>query len=243
MTEDGPSRVRLRVAARGYDRDEVDARLLENDRTAVEFQARLQDIEAELVEADHRAQVLEAKVAELEHRGADGPPESVQWLHEVTDQILRVTSDDAHELMIKMENEAKAEKQAAERDGAEMLAAAQAQAAKIIEAARFDQDAAGRMSLESHQQVDLYLEQGRAMAAERAGAAWGEEQGRVDEVRRERDRVLDQRRSLLDDLNHVRGNVEELERYLAPRRVPEEEPPADPAPVWSITEAGRESGQ
>ena len=214
MTEDGPSRVRLRVAARGYDRDEVDARLLENDRTAVEFQARLHDIEAELAEADRRAQVLEAKVAELEHRGTDGPPESVQWLHEVTDQILRVTSDDAHQLMIKMENEAKAEKQAAEREGAEMLAAAQAQAAKICEAARFDQDAAARMCMESHQQVELFLEQGRAMAEERAGAAWTEEQDRVEEVRRERDRVVDRRRSLLEDLKHVRGNVEELERYL-----------------------------
>jgi cell division septum initiation protein DivIVA len=222
MTEDGPSRVRLRVAARGYDRDEVDARLLENDRTAVEFQARLHDIDAELAKAEHQAQVLEAKVAELEHRSVNGPPESVQWLHDVTDQILRVTSDDAHELMIRMENEAKAEKQAAEREGAEMLAAAEAQAAKICEAARFDQDAAGRMRLESHQQVDLFLEQGRAMAEERAGAAWNEEQGRVEEVRSQRDRVDGQRRSLLEDLNHVRGNVEELERYLGPQRVPED---------------------
>jgi cell division septum initiation protein DivIVA len=222
MTEDGPSRVRLRVAARGYDRDEVDARLLVNDRTAVEFQTRLQDIEAELAEADHHAQFLEAKIAELEHRGVNGPPESVQWLHDVTDQILRVTSDDAHELMIKMENEAKSEKQAAEREGAEMLAAAQAQAAKICEGARFDQDAAGRMRLESHQQVDLFLEQGRTMAEERAGAAWSEEQGRIEEIRLERDRLDDQRRSLLEDLNHVRGSVEELERYLGHPLVPEQ---------------------
>jgi hypothetical protein len=210
------------VAARGYDRDEVDARLLENDRTAVEFQARLQDIEAELAEADHRAQVLEAKIAELEHRGANGPPESVQWLHDVTDQILRVTSDDAHELMIRMENEAKAEKQGAERAGAEMMAAAQAQATKICEAARFDQDAAARMRMESHQQVDLYLEQGRAMAAERAGTVSSDLQSRIEEARLERDRVEDERRSLLGEFDHVRGNVEELERHLGHRRVPQE---------------------
>jgi cell division septum initiation protein DivIVA len=222
MTEDGPSRVRLRVAARGYDRDEVDARLVANDRTAVEFQARLQDIEAELTEADHRVITLEAKLAELEHRGADGPPESVQWLHDVTDQILRVTSDDAHELMIKMENEAKAEKRVAEEAVAETLAAAEARAAKIYEAARFDHDVAAKMRLESHQQVDLYLEQGRAMAEERAGAVWNEAQGRIQELRFERERIEGSGRSLLEDMDHVRANVEELERYLGPERVPEE---------------------
>ena len=133
MSEPGPSRIRLRIAARGYDRDEVDARLVENDRGAEEVQARLQDIEAELTEADHRTKVLETKVAELEHRGSDGPPESVQWLHDVTDQILSVTSDDAHELMIKMENEAKGEKLEAERVATEMLAAARARATEITE--------------------------------------------------------------------------------------------------------------
>jgi cell division septum initiation protein DivIVA len=223
MTEDGPSRVRLRVAARGYDRDEVDARLVANDRAAVEFQSRLHEIEGELTEADERANALEAKIAELEHRGADGPPESVQWLHDVTDQILRVTSDDAHELMIKMENEAKAEKQAAEQAGAEMLAAAEARAAKILEAARFDQDTGSKMRLESHQQVDLYLDQGRAMAEERSGAVWNDAQARIQEVRLERERVEDQRRSLLDELNHVRGNVRALESYLGHDQVPETE--------------------
>jgi hypothetical protein len=222
MTEDGPSRVRLRVAARGYDRDEVDARLVANDRASVEYQARLHDIEGELTEADHRAIALEARIAELEHRGAEGPPESVQWLHDVTDQILRVTSDDAHELMIKMENEAKAEKRSAEEAGAELLAAAQARAAKIYEAARFDQEVAAKMRLESHQQVDLYLEQGRVMAEERAGALWNEAQGRMLEVRLERERVEDLRRSLLEDFNHVRRNVEELERYLGHQLEPEE---------------------
>jgi cell division septum initiation protein DivIVA len=222
MTEVGLSRVRLRVAARGYDRDEVDARLLENDHTAVEFQVRLQDIEAELAETDHRAQILEAKVAELEHRGANGPPESVQWLHDVTDQILRVTSDDAHELMIKMENEAKAEKQAAEQAGAEMMAAAQAQAAKICESARFDQEAATKMRMESHQQVDLFLDQGRAMAAERAGTVSSDLRNRIEEVRFEQERVEKERRSLLGEFDHVRGNVEELERYLGHHWVPEE---------------------
>ncbi len=219
MTEDGPSRVRLRVAARGYDRDEVDDRLAANDRAAVEYQVRLHDIEAELTEADRRANALEARIAELEHRGADGPPESVQWLQDVTDQILRVTSDDAHELMIKMENEARGEKQAAEREGAEILEAARARAAKICEAARFDQETAAKMRLESSSQVDLYIEQGRAMAAERAGALRNDTQARIQEARRERERVANQQRSLLDDLNHVRGNVEELERYLAPERV------------------------
>lgn len=223
MTGDGPSRVRLRVAARGYDRDEVDARLVANDRAAIEYQVRLHDIEEELTEADHRAIALEARIAELEHRGADGPPESVQWLHDVTDQILRVTSDDAHELMIKMENEAQAEKRAAEGAGAELLAAAQARAEKITEAARFDLDVAVKMRAESHQQVDLYLEQGRAMAEERAGAVWNKAQDRLQEVRLERERLEDSRRSLLEDFNHVRRNVEELERHLGHQRAPEEE--------------------
>jgi cell division septum initiation protein DivIVA len=221
MTEDGPSRVRLRVAARGYDRDEVDARLATNDRAAVQFQARLHEIEAELAETDHRANALEAKIAELDHRGADGPPESVQWLHDVTEQILRVTSDDAHELMIKMENEAKAEKVAAEQAGAEMLAAAEARAAKIREAVSFDHETAAKMRLESHQQVDLYLDQGRAMAEERSGAVWNDAQARIQEVRLEREGVEDQRQSLLEQLNHVRGSVEQLERYLGYERAPE----------------------
>ncbi len=216
VTEDGPSRVRLRVAARGYDRDEVDARLAANDRAAIEVQARLQDIEAEVTEAHRRAKALEARVAELEHRGIDGPPESVQWLHDVTDQILRVTSDDAHQLLVKMENEAKAEKQAAEEAAAEQLAAAQARADKIGEAARFDADAAARMQSESRQQIDLYLDQGRAMADERAGVVWNDAQGRIREVRFEQKRLEDRRQTLLDELNHVRGTVEELERYLWP---------------------------
>ena len=214
MSEPGPSRVRLRVAARGYDRDEVDARLIENDRGADEVQARLQDIEAELTEADHRANALEAKVSELEHRGADGPPESVQWLHDVTDQILRVTSDDAHELMIKMENEAKSEKLEAERAAAETMAGAQARANEISEAARRDQDEADRQRLESHRQVELYLDQGRATAEERAAAVWNEAQGRVQEVRLERDRVEEQQRAVLEQLSHARGTVEDLEHYL-----------------------------
>ena len=162
------ARVRLRVAARGYDRDEVNACLAENDRRAEHDQARLLDIEAQLTEADHRAKALEAKVAELEHRDDQGPPESVQWLHDVTDQILRVTSDDAHELMIKMENEAKAEKVEAERAVADMLAAAQARAAEIRGAASSDRDAAINMRQESHQQVELYLEESKAMARARA---------------------------------------------------------------------------
>lgn len=214
MSEPGPSRVRLRVAARGYDRDEVDARLVENDRNAEEVQARLQDIEAELTEADHRARALEAKLSELEHRGHNGPPESVQWLHDVTDQILSVTSDDAHQLMIKMENEAKAEKLEAERVAAEMMAAAEARAAEIIQAAQHDLDSATRMKAESHRQVDLYVDQGKAMADERAGALGNEGQGRLEELRLERDRVLDQHRSLLADLSHARGTVEDLERHL-----------------------------
>lgn len=214
VSEPGPSRVRLRVAARGYDRDEVDAQLVENDRRAEEVQARLHDIEAELTEADHRTQVLEAKVSELEHRGADGPPESVQWLHDVTDQILRVTSDDAHELMIKMENEAKSEKLEAERIAAQTVAAAEARATEISDAARRDQEEASRQRLESHRQVDLYIDQGKATAEELAGAVWNAAQGRIQEVRLEREVVEDQRRSVLEELGHVRGSVEELERYL-----------------------------
>jgi len=214
VSEPGPSRIRLRIAARGYDRDEVDARLVENDRGAEEVQARLQDIEAELTEADHRTKVLETKVAELEHRGSDGPPESVQWLHDVTDQILSVTSDDAHELMIKMENEAKGEKLEAERVATEMLAAARARATEITDAARRDQEEAARLQLESHRQIDLYLDQGRETAEELAGAVWNQAQGRIQELRRERERVEDERRSMLAQLSHVRGTVEDLEHYL-----------------------------
>jgi chromosome segregation ATPase len=219
MSEPGPSRVRLRVAARGYDRDEVDAQLVENDRRAEEVQVRLQDIEAELTETDHRTKALEAKVAELEHRGADGPPESVQWLHDVTDQILRVTSDDAHELMIKMENEAKAEKLEAERIAAETMAAAEGRATEISDAARRGQEDASRQRLESHRQVDLYIDQGKATAEELAGAVWNAAQGRIQEVRLEQDGVEDQRRSVLEELSHVRGSVEELEHYLGRERV------------------------
>jgi hypothetical protein len=227
MSEPGPSRVRLRVAARGYDREEVDAQLVANDRRAEEVQVRLQDIEAELTEVDHRTKALEAKVSELEHRGADGPPESVQWLHDVTDQILRVTSDDAHELMIKMENESKAEKLEAERIAAETIAAGEARANEISEAARRDQEEASRQRLESHRQVDLYIDQGKATAEELAGAVWNAAQGRIEEVRLERDGVKDQRRALLDDLSHVRGSVEELERYLGRQPVSDAEQASD----------------
>jgi predicted nuclease with TOPRIM domain len=202
------------VAARGYDRDEVDARLIENDRGAEEVQARLQDIEAELNEADERAQVLEAKVSELEGRGHDGPPESIQWLHDVTNQILTVTSDDAHELMVKMENEAKTEKIEADRVAAETIGAAEGRAGQITQAAQRDLDTATRMKAESHRQVDLYIEQGKATAEERSGAVWNEAQGRIQEVMLERDRVEDQRRALLADLGHVRGTVQDLEHHL-----------------------------
>jgi predicted nuclease with TOPRIM domain len=202
------------VAARGYDRDEVDARLIENDRGAEEVQARLQDIEAELTEADRRTKALEAKLAELERRGEGGPPESVQWLHDVTDQILRVTTEDAHELMVKMENEAKSEKLEAERVAAETIAAAEARAEEIRKAAQFDLDTADRMGGESHQQVDLYLDQGRAMAEERAGAVWNEAHDRLQEIRAEQERVEKKHRSLLSELSHVRGTVADLERYL-----------------------------
>ena len=212
--EPGPSRVRLRVAARGYDRDEVDARLIENDRGAEEVQARLQDIEAELSEADGRAKALEAKVSELEDRGQDGPPESIQWLHDVTDQILRVTTDDAHELMVKMENEAKAEKIEAERVAGETIRSAEVKAGEITGTAQRDLDNATRMKAESHRQVDLYIEQGKATAEERSGAVWNEAQDRIQEVRLERERVEDQCQAVLADLGHVRGTVEDLEHYL-----------------------------
>jgi predicted nuclease with TOPRIM domain len=232
VSEPGPSRVRLRIAARGYDRDEVDAQLVENDRSAEEVQARLQDIEAELTEADHRAKALEAKVAELEQRGGNGPPESVQWLHDVTDQILRVTSEDAHELMIKMENEAKAEKLAAERIVAETMAAAQARATQITEAARRHNDDASHLQLESHRQVDLYVDQSKATAEERAGAVWNEAQSRIQEVRLERDRVEEERRSLLEELSHVRGSVENLEHYLGRERVSDAQSPIAVVEPW-----------
>jgi predicted nuclease with TOPRIM domain len=202
------------VAARGYDRDEVDARLIDNDRGAEEVQARLQDIEAELTEADDRAKALEDKVSELEQRGQDGPPESIQWLHDVTDQILRVTSDDAHELMVKMENEAKTEKLEAERVVAETIGAAEARAGEITQAAQRDLDNATRMKAESHRQVDLYIEQGKAMAEERSDGAWSNAQNRLQEVRLEREGVEDQCRAVTAELSHVRGTVEDLEHYL-----------------------------
>jgi predicted nuclease with TOPRIM domain len=210
------------VAARGYDRDEVDARLIENDRGAEEVQARLQDIEAELSEADERAQALEAKVSELEHRGQDGPPESIQWLHDVTNQILRVTTDDAHELTVKMENEAKSAKIEAERVAGETIGAAEGRAGEITQAAQRDLDTATRMKAESHRQVDLYIEQGKATAEERSGAVWNEAQGRIQEVLLERDRVEDQRRTLLAELTHVRSTVQDLEHYLGSNGAPEE---------------------
>jgi hypothetical protein len=210
------------VAARGYDRDEVDARLIENDRGAEEVQARLQDIEAEVSEADKRAEALEAKVSELEHRGQEGPPESIQWLHDVTNQILSVTTDDAHELMVKMENEAKTEKIEAERVAAEAIGAAEGRAGEITQAAQRDLDTATRMKAESHRQVDLYIEQGKATAEERSGAVWNQAQGRIQEVRLERDRVEDKCRSVLADLTHVRGTVQELEHYLGSNGAPEE---------------------
>ncbi len=221
------ARVRLRVAARGYDRDEVNACLAENDRRAEHDQARLLDIEAQLTEADHRAKALEAKVAELEHRDDQGPPESVQWLHDVTDQILRVTSDDAHELMIKMENEAKAEKVEAERAVADMLAAAQARAAEIRGAASSDRDAAINMRQESHQQVELYLEESKAMARARARR----KEAHLQELTLERDRVEEQRRAVLEDFNHVRSSLEKLERYLGRPRALRHRGDAPHAPV------------
>jgi predicted nuclease with TOPRIM domain len=93
------------------------------------------------------------------------------------------------------------------------------------------------MRLESHQQVDLFLEQGRAMAEERSGAVWNDAQARIQEVRLERERIEDLGGSLLGELNHVRGNVEELESYLGHERVPETESaeyvqPSDAEPSW-----------
>lgn len=218
MNEPSPSRIRLRVAARGYDRDEVDVQLVANERGAEKVQARLNDIEAQLTEADHRTKMLEAKVSELEDKGSEEPPDSVRWLHDVTDQILSVTSNDARELITKIENESNAEKREAERVAAEIMAAAEARAAETSAAARRDQEDAARQRLESHQQVDLYVDQGKVTAEEVSGAVWNEAQGHIHDLRLERDRVEDRSRSVLEELRHVRGSLADLERYLGRQR-------------------------
>jgi chromosome segregation ATPase len=209
-----PSRVRLRVAARGYDRDEVDAQVAANERGAEKVQARLDDIETQLTDADQRSRVLEAKVSELRDKGGDEPPDSIRWLHDVTDQILTVTSDDARELVTKIENESKAEKREAERAAAEMMASAEARAAAISEAARREQEEADRQRLESHQQVDLYIDQGKNTADEVASAVWNEAHGRIQELRLERVRVEDKTRSVTEELSRVRSSLADLETYL-----------------------------
>lgn len=218
MNAASPSRVRLRVAARGYDREEVDAQLVSNERGAEEVQARLDDIEAELTATDQRSKVLEAKVSELRDKGGDEPPDSIRWLHDVTDQILTVTSDDARELVTKIENESKAEKREAERAAAEMIASAEARAAAISGAARREQEEADRQRSESRQQVDLYIDQGKATAEEVAGAVWNEAHGRIQELRLERVRVEDKNRSVTEELSRVRSSLADLETFLGRRR-------------------------
>jgi hypothetical protein len=134
--------------------------------------------------------------------------------------------------MIKMENESKAEKLEAERIAAETIAAAQARATEISEAARRGQEESSRQLLESHRQVDLYTDQGRATAEELGGAVWNAAQNRIQEVRLERDRVEDQQRSLLEELSHVRGSVADLERYLGRERVSDAPPPIAVTETW-----------
>ena len=92
---------------------------------------------------------------------------------------------------------------------------------EITQAAQRDLDNATRMKAESHRQVDLYIEQGKATAEERSGAVWNEAQGRIQEVRLERARVEDKRRALLADLSHVRGTVQDLEHHLGTNGAPE----------------------
>jgi hypothetical protein len=213
-----PSRVRLRVAARGYDREEVDAQLVANERGAEKVQARLDEIETELTATDHRSKVLEAKVSELRDKGGDEPPDSIRWLHDVTDQILTVTSDDARELVTKIENESKAEKREAERAAAEMIASAETRASAISGAARREQEEADRQRSESRQQVDLYIEQGKATAEEVAGAVWNEAHGRIQELRLERVGVEDKSRSVTEELSRVRSSLADLETFLDRRR-------------------------
>jgi vacuolar-type H+-ATPase subunit H len=206
------------VAARGYDRDEVDAQLVANERGAESVQARLDDIESQLTETDHRTKVLEAKVSELRDKEEDEPPESIRWLHDVTDQILTVTSDDARELVTKIENESKAEKREAERAAAEMIASAETRASAISGAARREQEEADRQRSESRQQVDLYIEQGKATAEEVAGAVWNEAHGRIQELRLERVGVEDKSRSVTEELSRVRSSLADLETFLDRRR-------------------------
>jgi chromosome segregation ATPase len=213
-----PWRGRLRVSARGYDRDEVDAQLVANERGAENVQSRLDEIEAQLTETDHRSKVLEGKVAELQEKEGEEPPESIRWLHDVTDQILSVTSNDARELVTKIENESKAEKREAERAAAEMMASAEARAAAISGEARREREEADRQRVESREQVDLYIEQGKATAEEVAAAVWNEAHGRIEELRLERVHVEDKCRSVAEELSRVHSSFADLETYLGQQR-------------------------
>jgi DivIVA domain-containing protein len=210
MEQDTFERSRFAMVMRGYDRDQVDAIIEACERWAREAQAHMDGTETRLTETDRKAEGLEARLAELESRGDPQLPRSVQVLNERTEQLLDVARDAAAELQTTIETEARNDKERSERAAAQLWEEAQARAGHISASSRRHQEQVAPSMQASRQQAARCIEEGRATAAERADTVRQQAEGPLRELRRELDRLEEERQAALEELSGLRRSLEDL---------------------------------
>ncbi len=209
MNEDTFERSRFAVVMRGYDRDQVDSILEACERWAREAQAHMDGTDDKLTEADRRAAALEDRLAELEDRAGEAP-QSVQSLTARVQQMLDLAHEAADELRSAVQDEARTDKELAERDIARLRQAARTRADEIATAARRRLEQATPSTQAVRRQAEQHIEEGRARAAERARAIWQRAEGPISEAQRELVRLEDERQAALEELSGLQRSLEDL---------------------------------
>lgn len=209
MNEDTFERSRFAVVMRGYDRDQVDSILEACERWAREAQAHMDGTDDKLTEADRRAAALEDRLSELEDRAGEAP-QSVQSLTARVQQMLDLAHEAADELRSAVQDEARTDKELAERDIARLRQAARTRADEIATAARRRLEQATPSTQAVRRQAEQHIEEGRARAAERARAIWQRAEGPISEAQRELVRLEDERQAALEELSGLQRSLEDL---------------------------------
>jgi chromosome segregation ATPase len=172
--------------------------------------------------ATRRVHALEARLSELERRAADTPP-----LQSLADSVLDRASDVARGLQRHLVSSAEAEREEFRKIAAQESKVAEVRSAEIVAEAKRDHDEVASMMDEARNQVGLFLQQGKAVARERARATWAKAAGVRAELSFELQQLQEQRQSVLSELAQSRESVSASKKLLgengarpAPRRKP-----------------------
>ena len=189
-------------AMRGYNRNDVDLWIASNHRPARELMARS-------AAAIRRVHDLEARLSELESSAADTPP-----LQSLADTVLERASEVARGLQRHVVSQAETERDEIRKIAAEEIEAAEVRSAEIVAEAKRDHEEVASMMDEARKQVGLFLQQGKAMARERARATWAEAAGTRSELSFELQRLEEQRQAVLGELAQSRRAVAASKKLL-----------------------------